>query len=49
MTEEYRTREYDDYTIPPYDPSLTSEERAAIDAEADRKIQEALEMIKGLQ
>ena len=49
MTEEFRNCEYDNYTIPSYDPSLTSEERAAFKAEADRKIQEALEEIKKLK
>ena len=49
MTTKYQDYENDNYPIGPYDPNLSDEERAKIAAEADRKINEAIEIIKTLK
>lgn len=47
--EKVRDCEYDNYRIPAYDPSLTPDERASLETEADKQIQEALRMIAELK
>ena len=38
--------EYDGYIIPPYDPSLSPEERARLKEEADQSLEELIRKMK---
>ena len=46
MNDKIRDCEYDNYPIPPYDPTLTPEERKCLQAEADAALETAIEEIK---
>lgn len=38
--------EYDNYTIPPYDPTMSDEERAIKQVEARKRVKDVLEQLK---